>query len=467
MNAFKRALAGAAVAVLCTTIALYACAAFWALAAFCACTAEQPVITSANRAGAGNQRAAARASPPGRAVLTQVDGGPGYYARFAPSLPASAGFFPVGVWFESVTQPADAALDKAAGINTYVQLTDNSDINLIRQAGMYAIDSNVAQGHGSETVGWLTSDEADMWAGPGNARWTGYYPGTGVICAPASAYCGYTVQRTLLSKLPHDHRLRYSNYGKGVIFWDSDAEAAPFINEFQDVVSADTYWLTDDDICAAGQGGALIGAGQSALPPALCHLPSNYGLTVDRMRDLVSPRGSKPVWALVEVGHPFTQGGWPTAKPADVVAAVWSSLIHGARGIVYFNHSFGGPCVSQSALREPCYTAVRAAVTRADAQIAALAPVLNAPFAAGVVHASAGVAVSVKWYRGHFYLLAGSTRTAAQTVTFSMPCVGRAKVTVLFEGRELTAEHGAFRDRFASQDAVHRYRIDGGNSCGA
>lgn len=465
MNAVKLALTGITVAALCAVAALYVFTALWAIAAICACNATPPTGQAAN---SGARRLAdGHASPGGHAVLSPVDGGPGYYAKFSPSLPAGPSFFPVGVWFESVTQPSDTALDKAAGINTYVQLTDNSNTSLIRQAGMYAIDSNTAQAHGSETAGWLLSDEADMWAGPGNARWTGYYPGTGVICAPASAYCGYTVQRTLSSRLPHDRRLRYSNYGKGVIFWDSYPEAAPFVNDFQDVVSADTYWLTDDDICAASQGGGLIGSGTGSLPPQQCHLPSNYGLTVDRMRDLVSPHGSKPVWALVEVGHPFTQNSWPTAMPADVVAAVWSSLIHGARGIVYFNHSFGGPCQSDSALREPCYAGVRAAVRRVNGQIASLAPVLNAPSAAGVLRASPGVSASVKWYAGHFYVLAGSTQRAGQTATFSAPCVGKATVSVLFEHRQLPASHGVFRDRFADQDAVHVYRIDGGSACGA
>ena len=49
--------------------------------------------------------------------------------------------------------------------------------------------------------------------------------------------------------------------------------------------------------------------------------------------------GSKPVWAVVELGHPFSESDWPTITPAQVRAAVWQSLIAGARGIVYFNHS--------------------------------------------------------------------------------------------------------------------------------
>jgi hypothetical protein len=408
-------------------------------------------------------------------VLQNMDGGPDYYAKFSPSLPVSPSFFPIGVWFESVTQQSDVDMDKAAGLNTYVELTNNSDMNFVRQAGLYAIDSNTSGSYGAETIGWMLSDEADMWAGPGAAPWAGGYPGDVNICQPASAQCGYTVQQTLLGKLPRDHRIRYANYGKGVTFWETRAEAARFVINFQDIVSADNYWLTDDDICDVSQGGSwfspkLLLPAQNGLnrrlPPQLCHRPANYGLTVDRLRSLISPSGSKPVWAFVEVGHPASQNDWPSAAPQQVAAAVWSSLIHGARGIIYFNHSFGGPCQTQHALRESCYAGVRATVVRVNTEIKTLAPVLNAPFVKGVVTASRGVDISVKWYQGHFYVLSESNQIQSQEATFSMPCVGSTAVTALFEGRILRAAHGTFTDHFSDDNTVHLYRIDGGSTCG-
>ena len=53
-------------------------------------------------------------------------------------LPA---FFPIGVWFESVSPPGDIALDEDAGLNTYVVLTDTSQtqFGLVDQAGMSMI----------------------------------------------------------------------------------------------------------------------------------------------------------------------------------------------------------------------------------------------------------------------------------------------------------------------------------------
>jgi hypothetical protein len=410
------------------------------------------------------------------ARLRQVDGGAGYYGKFSPSLPTAASFFPIGVWFESVVTQADIDKDKDVGLNTYVQLTDSTKMNLINSAGMYAIQSEPSRA-GTETVAWELPDEADMWAGPGDAAWTGKYAGEGTICTPATAKCGYTVHRTIRATYPADHRMRYANYGKGVTFWDTNAQAATFVNQFQDIVSVDNYWLTDENICIKGEGGSLFdpklllpgqGGNSPRLPDALCHRPANYGLTIDRVRSLVSPAGSKPVWAFVEVGHPNKDSDSPlSAQPKQVAAAVWSSIIHGARGIIYFNHSFGGPCKTQHALRESCYAPVRAAVKQADTQIKALAPVLNAPFADGVTKGSTGIDVSTKWYNGHFYVLAGSTATSGQVDTLTMSCVGNATVTVLNENRTLTVTGGKFTDRFVDGNAVHIYRVDGGSSCGA
>ena len=42
--------------------------------------------------------------------------------------------------------------------------------------------------------------------------------------------------------------MRYNNYGKGVMFWETNAQAARFVNDFQQVVSTDIYWFTDPNV---------------------------------------------------------------------------------------------------------------------------------------------------------------------------------------------------------------------------
>jgi hypothetical protein len=406
------------------------------------------------------------APPP---TLEAVDGGVDFYARFANPLPSDPTFFPIGVWFESVMFPQDVDLDKAIGLNTYVELTGNTDLSIVRAAGMHAIHSGPTTGPagpvGEETKAWLLTDEADMWGGPGHDPWTGGFGGGN--CIPIDGHCGYTVMETLAALRPADGRMRYANYGKGVTFWETDAEAAQFVNNYQDLTSADNYWFTDGGGCSD-----LPGVVRVQIDPqhSNCAFASNYGWTVQRVRNLIQPAHSRPVWAFVEVGHPFSEPESAFITPSQVRAAVWHSLIAGARGIIYFNHTFGDPtCWTDHVLRDiaapGCYTAMRAAVGALNARIAAFAPILNAPTATTGWSQGAGTRALVKWWDGHFYVIAGA-EAGAVTGSFSVPCVGNATATVLDEDRSVPVVNGTFTDAFADGNAIHLYRLDGGSSCG-
>ena len=99
-------------------------------------------------------------------------------------------------------------------------------------------------------AGWLLSDETDM-----------------QVDAPE----GFAKLRSLKARMPReDGRLHYNNFGKGVTFWNTDAEASRYVSGFQDVVSADNYWFTDDAICGHSEGGALFGTGGKPLDAARC-----------------------------------------------------------------------------------------------------------------------------------------------------------------------------------------------------
>jgi hypothetical protein len=392
-------------------------------------------------------------------VLRDVDGGPSYYGRFTDSLPVTSDYFPIAVWYETVGTPAEVASNRAAGINTYLELSENANIPAIRDSGSYAL------------MGWLSplasgvllGDEVDMWAGPGDAAWTGKYPGQGEICRPAGSACGYTILNTWRPNVPQGDMIA-SNFGKGVTFWESDLDAARFVN-FPDVVSADNYWFTDPDICGASQGGKVIGAGRALSEPE-CRRASNYGWTTERVRSLVRPLGSKPVWNFVEIGHPSSDPGTPTITGPQIRAAVWSGLIHGARGIVYFNHSFSGSCVSIHVLRDPCGAEARRAVTAVNRELESLAPVLNAPFVDHLVTVDGAADAAAKLHNGTFYVLAGATGAGGHPVTFTVACGSPTQATVLGEGRTIPMISGAFTDRFTDANTVHLYRLDGGSTCG-
>jgi F5/8 type C domain/PKD domain len=387
--------------------------------------------------------------PPNAPTLQQVDGGTGWYGQFSNPFSTGPGFFPLGVWFESVTEQHDVNLDKDVGLNTYVVLTGNSNIPLVNSNGMRALlqtDEPRFRPSGPETAGWVLSDEIDM---------------TSATCADL---------RAQHAAKPPDGRLGYANYGKGVAFWRSDSEAACLVNG-TDLVSDDIYWFTDPNVCWSSSEGPAFYRKPAPLPLSECRRASNYGDLVDKMRRLDNMDGQrKPIWAFVEVGHPFgNHQNSRTIAPAEVRAAVWHSLIAGARGISYFNHNFGGSCISQHVLRDVCGAAVRPTVRDVNAQIKQLAPVLNAPSVTSGHSASSNLKTLVKWQNGRFHVFAGSALGSNQgphTGTVSIPCVGNATATVVGESRTVPVVGGSFSDQFVDGNAVHIYRIDGGATCG-
>jgi hypothetical protein len=184
---------------------------------------------------------------------------------------------------------------------------------------------------------------------------------------------------------------------------------------------------------------------------------------LDGMTGGSAPLDRKPIWNVVEVGWPFSetaaQGG-RTILPAEIKAAVWHSIIAGARGIIYFNHSIGGLNPTQHVLRDPVYATVRAVVKSTDALILQLAPVLNAPFADGFVTSTASIRAMAKYSDGKYYVFAGSKENVASSATFTLEGISNGIATVIDESRTIPISDGIFTDAFVDGNAVHIYRID-------
>jgi hypothetical protein len=272
----------------------------------------------------------------------------------------------------------------------------------------------------------------------------------------------------VLAGLPKDGRFRYNNYGKGVLEWESDADAARFINgrngsnSYQQVVATDYYWFTDPN----ARSNPRYGFG------------SSYGDDVRRVRHLDAMDGARmPVWHVVELGWPFTEGasaGGRRILPDEIRSAVWHAIIAGARGINYFDHNFGPGTPGYTILRQG-YADNRAMAKAVNAQIHALAPVLNSPFVTSG-HSAADtmngdVRYMIKWSGSNFYLFAGADHGGGNA-TFSIPCVGNATAVRLApsnlpgEAASIPVTGGSFTDSFADKNSIHIYRIDGGSSCG-
>lgn len=379
-------------------------------------------------------------APPSVLALPRVpwEGGPSYYDSYTQAK--ASGWsdpkrFPIGVWYESVLSDADAQQDVANGLNTYVELTADSDLSAVRRNGMSAIISQQYSNRGNESVAWLLGDEVDMTNGPGS---------------------GYTEMQRLLSNYPaNDGRMHYANFGKGVTLWESDSEAGKFVNDYTTAVSNDLYWYTDPYICPGPGEDPPMG-----VTAATCRRAANYGLTMDRMRYLDGLDGKRqPIYAFVEVGHPFTQADAPTITAEQIAGAVMNSLIHEARGVIYFNHDFGGPCISQHVLRDQCGDAVRPTVRQVNTEIATLAPVLNTQSYKWT--ANPGLDTMLKAYDGSYYLFAMPGRTGgtgSQELTLPAGLSG-SSAEVLFEGRSVPISGGAIQDVFAKESSYHIYKI--------
>lgn len=420
--------------------------------------------------------AAAACAPPGSQPgpggdlpLPRVawEGGPQYYAQWDSTAEwTDPGFFPIGVWYESVTSQEDIRLDQEAGLNTYVELTESTDLDLVRDAGMYAIPSQQVgvPNRGHETVAHLLDDEVDMRFGAGWDEWNGGEAWGS--CIPGPDGCGYTVMQARNDALPDDGRPRYANYGKGVMMWQSDEEAATFVNQFQQIVSADMYFYTDPNLLGLNdeppfEGGECLR--WLDIPPGECARAANYGMVIDRLRALDAEDGHRqPIFAFVEVGHPFTEDHAPTITGDQIAGAVMSSLIHEARGIIYFNHNFGGPCHTQHVLRDRNCTNTwpnRAAVIETNQRIRALARVLNTQ--SYEWEANSGMDTMLKAYDGSYYLFAMPSRsTGTGNQTLRLPDgIDASQAEVMFEDRAVPITGGALSDTFPAEHSYHIYKI--------
>jgi hypothetical protein len=390
--------------------------------------------------------------------LRQVDGGPSYYARFEKSLPSVASYFPIAAWLRPAERQSQIDQYKDFGLNALVgvECPECANEGLLRSNGIRAIiqsnERNRFNDLGSETAGWFLDDEVDMCCGP-----PGFDGGN-----------GYDMLDDVLAGLPRDGRLRYNNYGKGVLEWESDADAARFINgrngpnSYQQVAATDYYWFTDP----IARRNSRWGFG------------SSYGDDVRRVRRLDERDGVRmPVWHVVELGWPFTESagrGGRRILPDEVRSAVWHAIIAGARGINYFDHNFG-PDTPKSTILGEGYANNRAMAKSVNAQIKALAPVLNSPFVTSGRSATdtmnGDVRYMVKWSGGKFYVFAGADRGGGNA-TFSIGCLGDATAVRLApsnlpdEAATIPVTNGSFTDSFADKNAVHIYRIEGGSTCG-
>jgi hypothetical protein len=361
------------------------------------------------------------------------------YGRWERGPGREAGFFPIAVWLQS---PAKAERYRAAGFNLYVGLwrgPTEEQLETLRRARMPVIchQNAVGRTHLDDPiiVGWMHGDEPD------NAQSLGRGQGYGPPIAPERIVADYERIRAV-----DPNRPVLLNLGQGVA-WDgwhgrgvrtNHPEDYPLYVRGCDIASFDIYPVTHRKPEVAGK---------------LWYVARG----VERLRRWAGPE--RVVWNCIEC----TRISHPDAKPTpqQVRCEVWMSIVHGSMGLIYFVHEWQPRFNESALLSDP---EMLAAVTRINAQIRRLAPVLNAPTLPDAVrvasdNAEVPIAAMAKRHDDDLHIFAVAMRPGRTRVRFHLNegDIGRS-AEVLDEQRSVPVRDGTFEDRFDSWD-VHMYRV--------
>jgi len=394
-------------------------------------------------------------------TLTEIDGGPGYFGRWANSFRTDPSYFPIGVWAESFADDQNARNVinnyETMGINFFPEPYDMPDgiASYIRSKGMYLVTDTTNPANAAR----MTTDEPD---------WRGCHPDSGGVAAQAPAWAGTCTTlgsstgaresgpvspsfiqawadglrqrdpaRPIYGQFTHAPRAGIPGCQE---HWNDERTARAYFAT-SDVISFDWYVLTHP------------------WSPNACRFVWFQGDAVANARRLSDY--SKPVLPFIETSYIFENNSYrPTA--ADVNAEVWNAIIGGARGIQYFNHDFR--VGTARVLQDSRFADIRAQVTATNARIRGLAPVINSSFANGLATVASGQAsVMAKSYDGSYYVFVAPRTKSAQTVTLTLADGGFSTATVLDENRTVSITNGQLTDTFADQNTIHIYKLTPGS----
>ncbi|HWB60482.1 MAG TPA: hypothetical protein VG733_13385 [Chthoniobacteraceae bacterium] len=366
---------------------------------------------------------------------------PSPYAKWKNGPSPDPSFFPIAVWLQS---PSNAQRYKDAGFNTYVGLWDGpteEQLATLKKAGIrvFCEQNAVALKHLDDPViaGWMHGDEPD------NAQELPGKKGYGPPITPDKIVAEYEQLRKADPSRPV-----MLNLGQGVA-WDGwygrgvrshHPEDYPLYMKGSDIVSFDIYPVVHDNAEVRGKLEFVANG-------------------VDRL--VKWSGGNQVVWDCIECTH--IGNAKLKATPGQVRYEVWSSIIHGSRGLIYFVHQFAPNFREAALLDDP---EMLKAVTDINHQIEALAPVLNSPPSdddSQVTSKNKDVPVDAMIRRDNaesLYIFAVAMRGISTKGIFVLPSLKAGQeLEVVGENRRITVGlDSTFMDDFAPWD-VHIYRV--------
>ncbi|MCP2048077.1 UNVERIFIED_ORG: hypothetical protein J3D58_002149 [Paenarthrobacter nicotinovorans] len=384
------------------------------------------------------------------------DGGPDYWKKF-PKADAAGwddpSFIPIVVWYGSPGSDAQLKYDKALGINTYAQGNPATPSAGITSNGMFTLFSpSDAPADWASQVGTLLDDEVD---------------------GRFDTASGLAHMRSLAAQSDpaKTGRFTYANWTSGILTYDRSMQFSVDFYNTANVNSVDQYFYAVPQ-CDWGDNQLRwrTPQGQNPINTANCRTASSYGKIISLQNEVNAARGVQaPIWALpTVVSTGGSTGGYRQLTPEQTKAQVWASIIHEARGIVWFSQSPDqqniNDCISGDAFADArlkgtaCLKDQVAAAGAVNNQIKALAPVINTQ--SYVWDFGDGIDSMLKVKDGSAYIFAMGQDGTTGSRTFRLPAgITGTQVEVVGEGRTLAVQGGSFTDSFANEYTHHVYRI--------
>lgn len=381
------------------------------------------------------------------------EGGADYYKQFPSTVKAGwtdKNHFPIAVWWGAASSDGEMQYDKKQGINTYVVTNPNADPDLFTRNGMDYV-GHALKGMDRNHEAWVgdyLDDEVD-------GRFT--------------AAEGQAHLKKLSDALPDHSKPRYANFTGMVISWFGsnpawDTASKNYVNNYTDMNSIDAYWFSSEQCDWKNPNGFAY---MTTFTKDNCRSSQAYGRTTKSLRLRDAQDGKlQPNWNFIENVDVAADGeSFHDLTPAEVKGAAMSTLINEARGLIWFNNSFGGKCSTGNALRASqnasyaCRDTVLA-MGEINRFVQSLAPVLNTQ--SYEWNFGEGLETMLKVHDGSAYVFAMSTDDrAAGSRTFTVPAELKGRtVEVVGENRTIKPKaDGTFTDSFATLDSYHVYKI--------
>ena len=381
------------------------------------------------------------------------EGGPAYWAQFPKTKAAGwsdPGFFPVVIWYNGISSDDEALYDKSLGFNTYIGMSENAKYDLFADNDVFWIGGKLNDTFTDQSRNWVgnfLSDEAD-------GRFANPADGQADMLAAKKANSG-------------NGRFNFSNFSQTIMAQDMKAaDSEKFVNAYTDVVSIDMYWYTVPFCDWQPSPVAYL----TPVTAKNCRTSSSYGKTMTSLRQRDATDGRlQALWQFVEVlngGPGDDQPFVANITPDQLQGAVMNSIIHEARGVVYFNQSLNGPCTGGSLVRQSMVTKDFCATPQVRAAgvinnwIHELAPVINSQ--SYQYSFGPGLDTMLKTSDGYAYIFAMiDDHLNPGSRTFTLPAgISGSSVQVLHENRVISVDRGGkFSDIFDAEYSYHIYKV--------